>query len=247
MTLSNHDQVRIREYLLGKLTADEQEKIEERLMIEDDLFKELEISTGERIEEYRAGTLSQPEREWFERFLAAPEGRRDHAFAVAIECLERSQRPRPLSLRERFELFFRKPQWAIATVALTALVISVSVFWIRSPQQSKFIAVTLTNTSARRAAAEPPPPKVQVPSDTDELRVTLTLPQPATTDTQYQVELDSRPTTTTFEPSGHDANSVSVVIPIKSIPPGFYALRIFEVKKDGTRQRIPGDYKFIRT
>ena len=42
MALSDHDQVQIREYLLGKLTDDEQEKIEERLMVEDDLFEELE-------------------------------------------------------------------------------------------------------------------------------------------------------------------------------------------------------------
>jgi len=43
MALNDHDQARIREYLLDKLSDDEREKIEERLMVEDALFEELEI------------------------------------------------------------------------------------------------------------------------------------------------------------------------------------------------------------
>jgi hypothetical protein len=55
MALSTHDQTKIREYLLGHLNDQEQEQIEERLIVDDDLFQELEISKGELIEEYCAG------------------------------------------------------------------------------------------------------------------------------------------------------------------------------------------------
>ena len=77
MALNNHDQARIREYLLGRLSDEEEEKIEERLMVDDDLFEELEISKGELIEEYSAGELNQTDRKSFEDgYLASPEGRK---------------------------------------------------------------------------------------------------------------------------------------------------------------------------
>ena len=50
MALTNHDQAKIRQYLLGHLSDEEQQEIEGRLMTEDDLFEELEISKGELIE-----------------------------------------------------------------------------------------------------------------------------------------------------------------------------------------------------
>src|SRR4051794_29764281 len=96
MALSNHDQAQLRAYLLGKLSDDEQQKIEERLMVEDELFDEFEVSKDELIEEYHAGDLAQNERRWFEEnFLATSEGRDRHAFTLAMECLQRKPDPLP--------------------------------------------------------------------------------------------------------------------------------------------------------
>ena len=248
MALSDYDQVRIREYLLGKLTDDEQEKIEERLMVEDDLFQELEISKGELIEEYRAGDLSQKEKQSFARFLSTPEGRRRHAFAVAIECLgQTNPPPQPLSWFERLKPLFQKPQWAVPAVVSTVLLVTVAVVTIRSLlQPPKFVAITLTNTAISRAAGNDPYQKITVPPDASELRISLTLPGPATPGARYSVELDNRREITTFAPSGQDANSVLVVIPTRKVPPGLYALTIYEIKSNGTKQQIPGNYFFIR-
>jgi hypothetical protein len=248
MALNDYDQVRIREYLLGKLTDDEQEKLEQRLMVEDDLFQELEISKGELIEEYRAGELSQRERQSFAQFLATPEGRRRHAFTVAIACLERTADPppQPRSWLERFLDLFKKPEWAIPAVS-AALIIIVAVIWIRSRQQPpKFVAVTLTNAAISRAAGDNQYQRVTVPPDASELRISLTLPQAAAPGARYSVELDNRQETTVFKPSGQDANSVSVTIPARKVPPGLYALTIYELKPDGTKQQVPGTYFFIR-
>ena len=247
MALSDYDQVRIREYLLGKLTDDEQKKIEERLMVEDDLFQELEISKDELIEEYRAGELSQKEQQSFAHFLTTPEGRRRHTFAVAIGCLERTvPPPRRRSGLERFLDLFRKREWAIPAVASVALIVIVGVVGIRSIQQpAKFVAVTLTNNAISRAAGDNQYQKVTVPPDASELRISLTLPEPATAGARYSVKLDNRRETTILEPSGQDANSVSVVIPARKVPPGLYALTIYQIKPDGTEQQIPGNYFFI--
>jgi len=95
MALNNHDQARIREYLLGRLSDEEEEKIEERLMVDDDLFEELEISKGELLEEYSAGELSETDRTSLEeRYLASPEGRKRYTFS---RTLERSRKRVPLS------------------------------------------------------------------------------------------------------------------------------------------------------
>ena len=90
MALSNHDQMQIRQYLLGKLSLEEEQKIEERLVVEDELFDEFEISKDEVIEEYCAGELSQSERLYLEQnLLATAEGRERHVFALTMECFQR--------------------------------------------------------------------------------------------------------------------------------------------------------------
>jgi anti-sigma-K factor RskA len=244
MALSEHDQLTIREYLLGKLTEDEQAQIEERLMVEDDLFEELEISKGELIEDYRAGELNQQEKTSFEQFLATPEGGQRHVFAVAMNCVGRKRR---LSLLERLELWLRMPRWVVAAAAAAVVLVIVAVVWVRIGQQPrKFVAVTLTNNNIRRAANQDQYPLVTVSPDTTELRVSLTLPEPAASGTRYEVKLDNRVSTIPVEVTGHDANSVSAVIPIREIPPGLYALTISEIKPDGTTQAIPGQYFFNR-
>ena len=250
MALSNHDQVSIREYLLGRLSEAEQEKIEERLMVDDDLFEELEISKGELIEEYRDGELTRNERELFEGgFLSSPEGRQRQAFAVAIGCLGQRSQPQPVGVFERlaaFFSFFRQPQWAFGTVGLSAVVIVVAVLLVRSPQQSsKFVEATLTSSAVTRSTGDAQHPRITVPSDVGELRISLALPQTAPPGARYRVELDKRPSRTTLQPSGQDGNSVSVVIPASHVPAGFYALVIYEIKADGTEQQIPGNYYFF--
>ena len=247
MALSEHDQLTIREYLLGKLTNDEQEKIEERLMVEDDLFQELEISKGELIEDYRAGELSQQEKESFEQFLSTPEGVQRHVFAVAMDCVGRtSLQSHSPTLFQRFENLFRMPQWAVAAVGAAVVLIIIAVILIPRQQSPKFVAVTLTNSTIRRAAGEAQYPLVTVPADATELRVSLSLPAPAAPGARYEVVLDNRRSTTPVKVSGNDANSVSAVIPTSEIPPGLYALTIYEIRTDGTRQEVPGMYFFNR-
>ena len=251
MALSDNDQAHIRQYLLGILSDDEQEKLEERLMVEDDLFDELEISKGELVEEYRAGELSQKDRQWFERhFLASPDGRQRHAFAVAIECLERLPHAEPapprLTFREKLDAFFRQPRLAFATLVVIGAVFLLGIVWLiipRGPQ--KFVAVNLTSNAITRATGADQYTRIQMPADVSELRISLALPQPATPGSNYRVQLDNRLEVKNLEPSGHNTNIVSVVIPKQQVPPGQYALSLIEVKADGTTRPVPGYYFFI--
>jgi len=244
MALNAHDQARIRDYLLGKLSEDDREKIEERLMVEDALFEELEILKGELIEEYREGGLTGKERRSFEHgFLSSAEGRRSQVFAVAIDTLEQHRRLQRIGWFERVSALFRKPQWAIATAALATVAIVVLV-WIRNSQQpSKYVAITLNSSAVTRSEGQSQSQTIAIPPDASELRVSLALPQPATPDTRYRIVLDNRRQRTIIQPAGQDANSVRVVIPARHVPPGSYALIVYAIKPDGTEQS-PGTYYF---
>jgi len=245
MALSDHDQTRIREYLLGNLTEEEQQKIEERLMVEDDLFEELEISKGELIEEYRSGELPRREHSWFEQnYLATPEGRQRYTFAIALECVERpSAQPQRPTLFEQLRAFFTAQRWALATATAVVLV-AVAVFAVQLSRPGTSIAVTLGNSISNRASTEPKYRQVPLRSDIGELRVSLVLPESAVRGTNYHVQLDKRGETEDLTPTAYDANSVSVVIPASKLPPGLYSLKLFAIDANGTEQRISGDYFF---
>jgi hypothetical protein len=244
MALSHHDQARIREYLLGHLSDEEQQKIEERLMTEDDLFEELEISKGELIEEYRAGELSSSEHDWFEHhYLASPEGRQRHTFSIALSCIQRpiSQPQRP-GLLERLESFLKIQRWAVATATSAVLIAVIGVAWYISRPRPSF-AITLNTSAINRSLNAPRYTQIRLKPDVEEVRISLRLPEPASAGTNYRIELDNRQETTALKPSTQDASSVLVVIPSKQLPPGLYSLILFTTKSGSPEQRV-GDYFF---
>src|ERR1051326_566949 len=174
MALNEHDQARIRDYLLGHLSDEEQEKIEERLMTEDALFEELEISKSELIDEYRTGELSHNDHEWFERhYLASAEGRRAHAAAVALDSFNRATpTPSKPTWFERLQDFVKAHRWAIAAATSTAVVIIVaSPYIFRQPSTS--YAFTLNSTLSQRSSGDARYFKVPLKPDIGELRITL--------------------------------------------------------------------------
>jgi len=126
----------IRKYLLGTLSQADQERLEERLMTEDDVFSQVLIHEDELIDEYLSEDLSAQEKEAFERhFLAAPERRQKLGFARAltkyVDAPERTkaQVTQP-SFYKAFIALFRVQnpivQYAFAAVAL---VLTVGISW----------------------------------------------------------------------------------------------------------------------
>ena len=246
MALNKQDEARIRDYLLGHLSDEEQEKIEQRLMIEDDLFDELEISKGELIEEYCAGELSHHDHEWFaQHYLASNEGRQSHAAAVALNALKCPvSAPRKLTWLERLQKFFNAHRLTVAVATSTALLIIVAAIFLSRPATSTSYAFTLTSTVSHRSSSDARYFKVPLKPEVGELRITLQLPDGVARGTDYRVELDDRGDIRSLKPVSHNANSVVVVIPTKSVRENLYALRVYAVKPDGTEELIPGEYLF---
>jgi hypothetical protein len=251
MALNNHDQAQIREYLLGKLTEAEQEKIEERLMLEDELFDEFELSKDELVEEYCTGELGQAERKWFEEhFLASAEGRQRRAFAVAMDCLrqpvavEQTERPelhieRRVTLFERVAAFVKTQPWAVATAtAVVVLAVVLGGMRLTSRGGGQTFNATLTTAALKRGGEGPLPDKLHLPPNTSKLQLRLELPKPASAGTRYQAELDDRVKTKPVEIVRSDPQSVTVMIPTELIPRGEYSLQLTPTTPDGTEQHL---------
>lgn len=247
MSLSNHDQETARQYLLGQLTDDEQQRIEERLLTEDEFFEELEITKDELVEEYRAKQLTQAEREWFgQNFLASPEGRQRQRFASTLNLYisHQLQPQKKLSGAERFFAYWNsQPTLLRAAAAMAVLVILVGIYWVsRTPSPQSFATLTLTNSSSTRSSGTEAP-KLRLQEHA--LKLTLMLPTPATPGERYRVELlNDKGENKTSEVAGQDAQSVTAEIPAAQLTPGQYAVTLSKVSGAGSLQRIPGSYYF---
>jgi CHAT domain-containing protein/Tfp pilus assembly protein PilF/anti-sigma-K factor RskA len=85
MAYQNQDDGLIRRYLLGQLGEDEREQLEERMMVDNELFDQVLLAEDEMIEEYVQRELSESDRTEFEAsFLSTPEGRQQVTYTKAL-------------------------------------------------------------------------------------------------------------------------------------------------------------------
>ena len=86
MTTSSNDEKQIREYLLGRISEQEQEAVEIRLLNDQEFREGIEIAESEMLDDYLNEELSENERLLFEqRFLSTPVGQRRINFARALK------------------------------------------------------------------------------------------------------------------------------------------------------------------
>jgi CHAT domain-containing protein/Tfp pilus assembly protein PilF len=134
MTLHPEDGVTIREYLLDTLAGEEQrERVEERLLTDDEYFEELEIVKEELIDEYVSGTLKKAERERFEKyFLTTHDRHRDVRLAEGVKkyaataAKEKKAVEKPVPVRTRLSWMraFSASPLAVATTLLVVVGLS---------------------------------------------------------------------------------------------------------------------------
>ena len=85
MTLHAEYAKELRQYLLGDLTGEAQQRVEQRLLAEPDFLDELLLGEEELIDDYVRESLPDDDRLKFERhFLSTPERRRQLGFARAL-------------------------------------------------------------------------------------------------------------------------------------------------------------------
>lgn len=123
----------IKRYLLGEMSEQERERVEEGLLADDDLYQQLLIAEDDLIDEFVAGALPEQERAQFSQsFLQVPQLRQDVRFAVALRkhALKAAPRvavaaaaPPRVSLLDWLRKFFMQPVFSFSmTIALLTAV-----------------------------------------------------------------------------------------------------------------------------
>jgi hypothetical protein len=116
----------LRSYLLGELPEEEAERLEQRLLAEDELFELSEAVEADLIAAYDRGELTEEERErvlW--RLAASPSGRERLALARALNTLAGRGRQQVLPFRQRAT---QRPAFRWAALA-AGLLIAASLSW----------------------------------------------------------------------------------------------------------------------
>ncbi|MDQ3755999.1 MAG: hypothetical protein M3371_14860 [Acidobacteriota bacterium] len=271
MTASTEENDEIQQYLLGTLSQAARQRVEERLLTEEDFFEDVLVGEDELIDQYLNGALSDENRDAFEqRFLSTPERQQKLRFGGALsryvarnsenaadEFSERQQlliaasAPSigPTTWAGQFHAFWRSQTWglrATLSLALIAIIVSAALWLSRTTPSPRTFATLALTISANNRAEGVQAKKVSLPLNADALRVSLTLPdQPPLAAGRYRVELvNDSGETKPLEIAGQDARSVSVAIPAAQLTRGQYALKLFTSNAGGTEQRINGSYFF---
>ena len=265
MTLHAENTEELRQYLLGDLTGEARQRVEQRLLAEPDFLDELLLGEEELIDDYVRENLPDDDRLKFERhFLSTPERRRQLSFARALgryvsnaaesaggeSAPQRPHAPTPgPNWAGRLRAFWGGgPRVLRAAAALLAVAVMFGALWLlsrpRTPTPRTFATLTLTAGAGDRAVGVQAA-KVKLPPDADALKIFLVLPDGATPAARYRAELESDSgETKSLVADVQDARSVSVLIPSAQLARGRYALRLFVTDAGGAERRTGGSYLF---
>jgi hypothetical protein len=183
VSLQSGNRDSIKRYLLGDLSEQEREQVEQRLMSDDDLYEQLLVAEDELIDEYVSGELPEQERAKFSRhFLSVPELRQDVKFAAVLRkhALETAQEtaqqevvaPKPaaparVSPFGWFGTLFMRPAFgaSLAALLLAAVVLAA---WLAA--QNSQLKRQLGQLQARQSPTPEPAPDLQEQLASERLR-----------------------------------------------------------------------------
>jgi hypothetical protein len=262
MEITKHDQQNLRKYLLGSLSEEKQQALEERLFTDDGYFEELQVIEDELTDQYLERTLSPEEQQSFEQhFLRAPARRQKLRFASSLKQYiaesgpeESSQaEPAPEKKLSLFEGLFGN---RIASIALAAalLLIVAGISWVglrtlRSnvPGQAPgggVLAVSITPGLTRDGGELT---KVKIPQGTGTLRLRVPLRGDDYNNYRAQLLTGEREkvweTTDLKASTDNQGSFISVDVPSSLLPPNDYQLKIQGSTADSGPEDI-GNYPF---
>jgi hypothetical protein len=255
----------IKQYLLGQLTEDAEERVELRLMSDTAYTQEFDAAVAEITDQYVAGEFRGEERKHVEEYFLASEERRNQArFVAALKNHANAERgalravsgPKvrdsavkpagqlePAVVAGLWHSWSSQPAaWRLAT-ATALLVMLVGLYMLvqmGGGSRTAFASLELTISESDRATGSTAP---SITRDAAQLRATLRFPASMPEARDYRVKLASDPTKT-FTPIEKHSDSITVQIPIAYFREGRNGLQLFVIKPDGTEERVRGTYYF---
>jgi hypothetical protein len=143
-----HDQLLIRQFLLGELDEEQREQLEQRVITDRDYKEEVLITEEELLEDFLGGTLPSEQRELFlKRYTASPDQLRKVQIAKALDKYATVHPTAPRSgsfettwLKSLFKFFYKRDrfnQFALASLALLLIAVGcLIVYWSISRDQT---------------------------------------------------------------------------------------------------------------
>lgn len=141
MAFNSDHQNSIRRYLLGELSEQEVDHVEQLLISDDEVYQQLLFTEDDLIDDYVSDALSDEERTKFRRrFMAVPELRqsvgftsalRKHALMTAPKSVAEEPETRKPALFDWLRQFFKQPAFAISFVAVLVAAIALNAWLLR--------------------------------------------------------------------------------------------------------------------
>lgn len=248
MTPTPEVQKRLRRYLLGQLSDDAREELEQELLTSDETFQELLVLEDELVDEYLGGRISADDRHHFaEYFLISPERQEKLRFARALAKAAKARHAQ--TKRVSLPQIWSKSPFLYRATAVTAIVVILAgIVWIASRRQrapATFATLRLAVSESTRSGDTTQAPNLSFPLPQDAVRIVMELPDQSSPAAHYRVGVETDFGEKRFtEPVAQDSNSVTVVIPAGDLRRGQYALSLYAVSNNGEGRRLPGSYRF---
>ncbi|HKG45764.1 MAG TPA: hypothetical protein VKB02_03495 [Pyrinomonadaceae bacterium] len=236
-------------YLLEELTEEEAERFEEHCFAKEEWPADLDAAEQELIDAYLRNELSNDRRRRFETNYLTTDVRKARVLTAQsfhqVLCPELSPK---VTIWAKFRTFWRRP--LVPQTALAILVLAIGIWLLaplfmqgrRLPQPS--IVVELGLSSSDRSTGSPSK-RVRLPLATDNLEVHLKLPEQSPETVSYRIQWeDFSGVLGDLQAQSRDGEYLVVLIPAAKLRPGQYAVKLFEIKRDGTEQRVSGGYFF---
>lgn len=129
MSLNIDDENRIKRYLLGELSQEEEQRLEDRLLRDDDFVEHMRLTEDELVEDYVRGSLSPHERGRFETyFLSTPRRRRKLMFVERLSKLA-DERAAPETKPSPWFTWLFVPSWRAAAAFSVLVALTVGGIW----------------------------------------------------------------------------------------------------------------------
>ncbi|HEX6715778.1 MAG TPA: hypothetical protein VF088_01630 [Pyrinomonadaceae bacterium] len=238
-------QGKMRQYLLGHVTEAEREEVETTILTDDKAFEELEIVESELVDDYLAGKLSPAERTGFENsFCDNAERQQDIQFSrvlhryVNAEAIASTRQPGPAAT------FWQRTWVRPAALGLAFVIIVLGTVWYvrsRREETTTFVAATLTLSAGNRGEGNNST-SVKLPSNVDAVKLNLQLPAPVAG--SYKIRLVRPSGEEELKIAGVHDQLLTVIIPADQISRGAYAFKLYQIRSDGSEERISGSYLF---
>jgi hypothetical protein len=256
----------IQRYLLGVLDSETRQRLEERLLTDNEFFEELLVAEDELIDSYLSSSLSPGDKEKFEGyFLSTPERRQKISFAKTLrKYIVAKEEELTVSpgidnsspSRKRFLL----PHFGISnpliglSVAATLLLIAIGVGWLIMREQRSespsgrrdsghVLAITLTAGATR---SEGEINSVNIPAKTTIVEFRLELPADEYENYRAVIQTDNGSEIFSLdqlkaEKSGTE-RVVIVQTPAQTLHAGDFQLKLSGLTADGKLEDVSGYY-----